>query len=336
LNSLERMRAVLSGRPADRTPNFDIFMRFAARFIGEPLSGYYSDYRVLCDANLAMLDEFGVDVVQAVSDPYREAFDFGAEIEFPEDGPPVCRKPLIAEPSDVQRLRRTSTASGRRMSDRLEAVRFFRESVGGEVPVMGWVEGAFSEAAILRGADRFLSDLNERPDWAADFLEFLGRGQAAFARAQVEAGADLVCVGDAPASRIPPELYRRFVLPHERRIFDAVHEAGGLGRLHICGNTSPLLGDLKTSGADILDLDWMVPLKEARRALGPSTVLCGNFDPLAVMLQGSPADVRGAVQENAKAAGRAFISAAGCEIPDGTPAENLRAQAETLGWKPGS
>jgi MtaA/CmuA family methyltransferase len=335
LNSLDRMRAVMSGKPADRTPNFDIFMQFAARFIGEPLSAYYSDFRVLCEANLAMLDEFGVDIVQAISDPYREAFDLGAEIDFPEDGLPRCTRPLIADPSDVHRLRRTSTASGRRMSDRLEAIRFFRESVGGEVPIMGWVEGALSEAAILRGADRFLVDLVERPDWAEELLDFLSRCQTAFARAQVEAGADLIGVGDALASQISPELYRRFVLPAERQIFDAVHEAGALGRPHVCGNATHLLKDLAASGADILDLDWMVSLKEARRTLGPSAVLCGNFDPVAVMLQGGPADVRKAVRDNLNEGGRAFISAAGCEIPDGTPAANLRAQAEILGWKPG-
>lgn len=329
------MRAVLTGKLPDRTPNFNICTSFAGRFIGEPLNAYYTDFRVLCEAGLAMLDEFGTDCVQTASDPFREAFDYGAEIEFPEDGPPVCKRPLVADPSDIQHLRRMSPASGRRGSDRLEAIRFFRESVGGEVPVAGWVEGVLSLAGILRGADRMLADLTERPDWAGGFLDFLARGQAAFARAQVEAGADLICVGDGLSSRISPDLYRRFVLPGESRIFRAVHESGGLGRLHVCGDTTALLKDLKASGADILDLDAPVSLREARRTLGPAAVLCGNIDIVSVMMKGKPADVRKAVQDSLKDGSRAFISAAGCEIPEATPHANLRAQAETLGWKPG-
>jgi MtaA/CmuA family methyltransferase len=335
LNSIERMRAVLSGQLPDRTPNFNILTTFSVRLIGEPLPSFYTDFRVLCEANLAMLDEIGTDIVQAASDPFREAFDYGAEIDFPEDGAPVCKRPLINDPSDIQHLRRMSPASGRRGSDRLEALRFFRESVGGEVPIMGWVEGVLSVAGILRGPDRLLADLTERPDWAGQFLDFLVRGQAAFARAQVEAGADLVCVGDGLSSRIPSDLYRRFVLPRECRIFDALHEAGALGRLHVCGDTTPLLRDLAVSGADIIDLDGSVSLKEARRTLGPSAVLCGNIDPVTVILKGKPADVRKAVQETLKDGGRAFISAAGCEIPEGSPPANLRSQAETLGWNPG-
>ncbi|MDM7926539.1 MAG: uroporphyrinogen decarboxylase family protein, partial [bacterium] len=153
--------------------------------------------------------------------------------------------------------------------------------------------------------------------------------------AQVEAAPDVVWVGDQLSTRIPPDLNRRFVLPRERRVFDAVHEAGGLGRLHVCGDTTALLKDLWASGTDILDLDAPVSLREARRTLGPAAVLCGNIDTVSVMMKGKPADVRKAVQESLKHGSRAFISAAGCEIPEATPHANLRAQSEALGWKPG-
>jgi hypothetical protein len=61
-------------------------MTFAARYIGQPLSRYYLGYRVLCEANLAVQRDFSLDIVQAISDPYREAADFGLQVEFPEDG----------------------------------------------------------------------------------------------------------------------------------------------------------------------------------------------------------------------------------------------------------
>jgi MtaA/CmuA family methyltransferase len=330
MNSLQRMRAALSGGPADRVCNFNIMMQFASHFIGEPLSGYYQDYTVLCEANIAVLEEFELDIVQAISDPYREAYDFGAEITFPEDGLPVCKRPLISEPSDLNRLRRTSPETGKRMSDRLEAVRFLREAVGDDVPVMGWVEGAVSEAATLRGVNALLTDLVERPEWVKELLSFVADNQVAFARAQAEAGAHIIGLGDSIASQISAALYREFALPHERRIFDAVHDAGALGRLHICGNTTHLLNDMPKTMADIIDLDWMVGLAEARKTCGAQQALCGNFDPVSVMLQGTPAQVRQSVLRNLADGGARFFSAAGCEIPDQTPHPNLRAQAEAL------
>ncbi len=216
------------------------------------------------------------------------------------------------------------------MSDRLEAIRAFRERVGGDVPIMGWVEGALAEAADLRGMVPLLYDLNDRPGWVEELLEFCVELEIGFARAQVSAGADIVGLGDAVASQVSPKMYERFALPYERRIFDAVHEMGALGRLHICGDTSHLLLLMPKSGADIIDIDWMVDLAAAAEAFGNAAVVCGNFDPVAIMLQGTPAAVHSATLGCLIAGGERCISAAGCEIPDGTPHENLRAQAQAL------
>jgi len=89
MNSQERVMAVLNGRPVDRVPNFDIFMTFGPHFIGETLSHYYLDHRVMVEANLALLQEFELDIVQTISDPYREGADFGLKVRFPEDSLPL-------------------------------------------------------------------------------------------------------------------------------------------------------------------------------------------------------------------------------------------------------
>ena len=330
MNSYERMSRRLEGLPVDRPPNFNIMMTFAAHYIGQPLSEYYADHQVLVAANLAVLEAFDLDIVQAISDPYREASDFGAQIEFPVDGLPLCRKPLLADPTDLISLKAPSPESGRRMSDRVEAVRVFREKVGGDVPVMGWVEGALAQAADLRGMLGLLYDLTERPEWVEELLEVCVEVEIAFARAQVAAGADIIGLGDAVASQISPVMYRRFALPHERRIFDAVHEAGALARLHICGDTTHLLDLMPMTGADIIDLDWMVKLGDAADAFGDGPAACGNFDPVSVLLQGSPEQVRRSTLDCLALGGSRCFSAAGCEIPDGTPHENLFAQAAAL------
>jgi MtaA/CmuA family methyltransferase len=367
LTSLQRLRRRLAGDPVDRAPNFDIIMAYGVRHIsasrigasrtsnrpsGVRLRDYYLDYHTLVEMNLAMLEDFSLDIVQAISDPYREACDWGLEVEFPEDDLPMRRKPLLMEPEDITRLKRPDPSTGRRMSDRIEAVRAFKAQVGGSVPVMGWVEGALAEANDLRGDTALLTDLYDRPGWLVDLLEILTEVEIAFARAQVEAGADIIGLGDAIASTISPKMYRAFALPNEQRIFAAVKAMGAIPRLHICGNTTRILPDMAQSGAEIIDLDWMVDFGQAAqlvensrqatssenqgkpaaniRGEDPGIALCGNFDPVQVMLRGTAEEVYNAVRACLEAGGPRCISAAGCEIPIGTPPENIHAQNRAL------
>jgi MtaA/CmuA family methyltransferase len=335
MNSTERVTARLRGLPVDRVPNFDIVMAWAARLTGKPLSGYYLDARVLVEANLRARERCSLDILQAISDPYREAVDFGQEVEFPHDSLPLRRAPLLENPEDLARLRRPDPSAGRRMSDRLEAVRLMKERSAGDVPVMGWVEGALAEANVLRGDTALMMDLYDRPEWVEELLERCVEVAIAFARAQVEAGADIIGLGDAIASQVSPAMYEEFALPCEKRIFDAVHAAGALARLHICGDTSRLLRLMARSGADIVDVDWMVNLGDAAAEFsGHATAPCGNFDPVRVLLNGTEAEVVAAVASNLSVGGPMLISAAGCEVPEGTPEANLRARLVPLGPLP--
>jgi MtaA/CmuA family methyltransferase len=331
MTSLERLHRRMRGEPVDRPPNFDIMMQFAAHYAGHRLSDYYQDYRVLVDANLRTTEAFALDIVQAISDPYRETADWGAHITFPDDDLPLCITPLLADGLDMSHLTTPTPETGRRMSDRLEAVRAFREQVGGSIPIMGWVEGALAELADLRGVPNAMMDLVDEPERLTEALERCVEVEIAFARAQVAAGADIIGLGDAVASQISPAMYERFALPYEQRIFAAVKEAGGIPRLHICGNTSRILHLMAQSGAQIIDIDWMVDMAAAAAAFAETGALvCGNFDPVRVMLQGTPEQVYQATIQCMQLGGSRSISAAGCEIPDGTPHENLHAQARAL------
>jgi MtaA/CmuA family methyltransferase len=330
VNSLERLNHRLRGEAVDRPPNFDILMALAAHHIGQPLSHYYLDHRVLVDANIAVCEDFELDIVQAISDPFREAADFGLEVEFPVDNLPINRKSLIIVTEDIKKLVPPDPTTGPRMSDRLEALRLFREKVGGEIPIMGWVEGALAEAADLRSVYLTMTDLIRHPEWLEELLEICVQVGIAFARAQVQAGADIIGLGDAVASQISPAMYRRFALPYEQRIFQTVHEMGALARLHICGNTSRIIAGMVASGADIIDLDWMVDMQSAARQYGNQVSFLGNVDPVAVMLQGTPAKVYDSTLHCMTVGGPFSISGAGCEIPDGTPVENFHAQSHAL------
>ncbi len=334
MTSTQRLAARLAGQPVDRIPNMTLVMQFAADQIGAPLAQYYQDYHVLCESNFVTAEKYGLDLVDAISDPYRETADFGAQIVFPDDNLPVCREPLIKDLSDVATLPFPDPLRpGSRMRDRVDAIRLFHERVGGQMPVQGWVEGALAEAADLRGVTTLLYDLYDRPEWVETLLEKVTEVAIAFALAQVEAGATIIGLGDAIASQVGPAAYRRFALPYEQRIFEAVRQAGAMARLHICGNTTRLVRDMARSGAQIIDLDWQVDLGAARAVVGevdPAIALCGNFDPVAVLYEGTPDDVRRAVEHCRAQGGPNWLAAPGCEVPRRTPHDNMIALRDAL------
>jgi MtaA/CmuA family methyltransferase len=158
-------------------------------------------------------------------------------------------------------------------------------------------------------------------------FEFTVGMETAFARAQVEAGATLIGVGDAAASLVGPELYARFVLPCEQPLIAGIRAFDVPVRLHICGNTKRIVGGMGQTGADIIDLDFPTPLGHARRAMRERQVLLGNLDPVRGLRDGTPESVDSALAECYRQAGASYICGAGCEVACGTPHANLEAMA---------
>ncbi len=198
---------------------------------------------------------------------------------------------------------------------------------------MGWVEGPAAEAADLRGVGTFLMDLMDDEAFCVDLMDLCVQVGAEFARAQIAAGADTIGIGDAIASQLSPALYERLVQPRERRLIEAVHAAGGFARLHICGDTTRLLPGIAELGADIVDLDHMVDMASARDVLGTGIVLAGNIDPTQVLRAADPQSIHEAMLRTYEAVGNPYMVTAGCEIPSGTPPENLRALCEPVAYR---
>jgi uroporphyrinogen-III decarboxylase len=103
--------------------------------------------------------------------------------------------------------------------------------------------------------------------------------------------------------------------------------------MHICGDITLLLPGLAEVAPDVLDCDRMVNLARARQAMPFGTVLTGNLDPVSDVLRGTPASIRQAVIRAYAEAGNPFFVNAGCEIPSGTPVENLKALCEPISYR---
>lgn len=326
----ERVLAHLQGGRVDHLPLMPITMMFATDQIGAKYRDYATDYRVLAEAQIHTARKFDFDYVSTISDPAREAADLGADIEWFDDQPPAIIETgaRLADKTDLARLEIPDPLGGGRMNDRVNGIALLKEKAGDDKLVEGWVEGPCAEGADLRGINTLMLDFFDDPGFVGDLFEFIIEMELRFASAQAKAGADIIGIGDAAASLIGPKLYKEFVLPHEQKLIDGIHEMGALVRLHICGNTTRLLPWMGRLGADIVDLDWMVSLAEARAASGPDQVLLGNIDPVAVLRNGSPETVTQGLAECHRQAGSRYIAGAGCEVVRDTAEANIRAMTD--------
>jgi len=321
----ERIYATIKGDSCDRPPVTPIFMAWSANFVGRTYRDYYLDGDVLVESQLAVTKAFNLDQISAISDPWREASAYGIEFDYPEEGVGKPNAMLIQGPDDIAKIQPFDVMAAERTKQRVESVRKMASELGETHSVLGWVEGPMAEYSDLRGVEMALMDLMDKPEMYNQAAEVIIPNAISFALAQIEAGADMIGVGDAAASLIAPDMFREFVLPFEKKLFDAIHEAGATVKLHICGNIKNIVGEMAKSGAEMIDVDWMVPLAEARKAVGPEITLAGNFDPAAVLLQGTPQDVAQAAKRCVADAGARFILQPGCEIPPATPENNIRA-----------
>ena len=325
MNSRERYLATLAGHPVDFLPRVPILMQYAAEFIGSNYGEFASDHQVLVDANLVSARHFGIDQMNTMSDPYRETQGFGAKILYERDMVPRCEKHPLEDDFNLSILQRPNPLAAGRMLDRIEAVRLYQMLAGGEYSIMGWVEGPAAEAADLRRLDNFFMDLMEDEEKIGGLMDLCVDVAINFASHQINAGADTIGIGDAVASQVSSDVYERLILPREQRLVGALKQLGAKVRLHICGNITHLLPGIATLGLDVLDVDHMVDLADVRAAVGPRVALGGNLDPVQAVLRSSPEAIRKDLLACYERAGNPFLVNAGCEIPHGTPVENLEA-----------
>ena len=280
MTGYERIKRMTTGQDVDCLPLMPITMMFAADRIGAKYYDYVTDYRVLVEGQLRTAEEFGFDYVSCISDPTREAADCGAALRFFDDQPPAIDESnaRLADKTALATLEVPDPLGGGRMHDRVKAAALFKEKVKNDKVIEGWIEGPCAEAADLRGINTLMMDFYEDPGFVRDLFAFVVEMELRFAEAQVDAGIDIMGVGDAAASLVGPTIYQEFVWPYEKKMIDRLHEMGAGIRLHICGDTRPILDGIGRLGCEIVDLDWMVPVSQAREAMGPDQVLLGNIE----------------------------------------------------------
>lgn len=155
-------------------------------------------------------------------------------------------------------------------------------------PLIGFAGGPFTLASYLieggpsKNHDRTKAMMYGAPELWHELMDRLAGITLAFLRLQVTAGASAVQLFDSWVGAVAPQDYQKYVLPYTKRIFDGLADLG-VPRIHFGVGTGELLGLMGEAGADVVGVDWRVPLDDAALRVGAGKALQGNLDP-AVLL----------------------------------------------------
>ncbi len=326
VTGLQRTLAFINGEDTDRPPFHPIIMRWAAKYSGVKYRDFCLDPHSKCSAMIRCARDFDIDWVTVMSDPWAEASAFGIEVEYPEDNLPVDTGGHFSDAARAAEIKPFKVMDNLRCKNRIAEIREFRKVLGDELFIVGWVEGPVAEYVDLRRASEAAMDLYIEPENAGKAMDAIIESALPFISLQIEAGAHCIGIGDAFCSQIGPDLYEQFAFNRQKKLVDHIHSLGAIAKLHICGNTEAILPLMIATGADIVDIDHLVPsMAGFLPLLGPKQVFSGKADPVSVIQDGTTDTIETTVRKDIKeASGRCIISA-GCEITPGTTAGNMHA-----------
>ena len=276
-------------QPVDRVPVW--FMRQAGRSLPEyralrgegPILDAVAKPELAAELTLQPVRRYGVDAAILFSDIVVPVASIGFGVDVVAGVGPVVERPFRSA-HDLARLRPLEPEVD--IPYVLETVRILAREI--HVPLIGFAGAPFTVASYLvegrPSRDYALTKALMRTEpalWRA-LLDALADMALASLRALVAAGASAVQLFDSWAGALSPEDYREHVLPSSRRVLEGM--AGlGVPRIHFGVGTGELLGLMAEPGADVVGVDWRVPLDEARRRVGPDRAVQGNLDPTACL-----------------------------------------------------
>jgi uroporphyrinogen decarboxylase len=273
------------GEPTPYTPVW--FMRQAGRALPEyrairakaSMLDIIRTPELACEVTLQPVRRYGVDAAILFSDIIAPLVAIGVGIELREGVGPVLDRPFRSE-ADLARLRPLEPEAD--IPYVLETVRLCAAELS--VPLIGFAGAPFTLASYLveggpsRTYARTKALMYGAPDTWARLLDALAQVALASLRAQVAAGAQAVQLFDSWAGQLSPDDYERYVLPASRRVLAGLADLG-VPRIHFGVGTGELLALMADAGADVVGVDWRVPLDVARHRVGPGRSVQGNLDP---------------------------------------------------------
>ncbi len=314
------------------------FMRQAGRYLEEyrrirerhGLLDMFKNPEIAAEVTLQPLKAFPLDAAIIFADILLPLEAMGIELEFVEGEGPVIHNP-VRTGGDVDALRVPDPEE--HFGFLLTSIRWVRAELDGKVPLIGFGGGPFTLGSYMieGGASRnyVLTKrlMYEQPASWNLLMDKLAVMLASYLLAQARSGAEVLQLFDSWAGCLSPADYREYVLPHTRKIFDALRQAGAPS-IHFGTGTADLLPWMREAGGDVIGVDWRTNLDDAWNRIGTDVGIQGNLDPVTLMAPWPI--VRQRAREVLDRAGGqpGHVFNLGHGILPATPVDNVRALVE--------
>jgi uroporphyrinogen decarboxylase len=331
---------LLQAARRERTPYTPVWlMRQAGRYLPEyrairARQGFLELCRnpeAAAEVTLQPIERLGVDGAILFADILLIVEPLDVKLEFAKGEGPVIHRP-VRSAEDVARLAPIDVES--HLGFVFETARRVARALDGTVPLIGFAGAPFTVASYVveGGPSRDYLHVKrlmyEAPAAWHRLMTILADATAAYLNGQIAAGARLVQLFDSWVGALAPDDYRAFVLPHTRRVIQAV--TPGVPVIHFGTGTGGLLPSMREAGGDVIGLDWRVDLDAAWRAVGHDVAVQGNLDP-AVLLADPPTIRARARTILDRAAGRpGHIFNLGHGVLQQTPVDHARALVDAV------
>ena len=285
--------------------------------------------QLAADVTITAAEFLKVDAAIIFADLLLPLEAMGLPFHFSAGEGPVIESP-VRSGADIRRLRTDSAGD---LGYVAEAVNLVAKHFGAKLPVIGFCGAPFTLASYMieGGSSRhYIKTKNLMYSQPQAWDELLGKLVAvtsAYARAQVEAGADVIQVFDSWVGCLSVEDYRHYVLPRTTELIKTL-KASGAPVIYFGTDTSTLLASLKETGADVIGLDWRIPLDEAWKRLGNDVAVQGNLDPVVLFADWKQVKASAARILDRAGGKPGHIFNLGHGILPETPVENVKALAE--------
>jgi [methyl-Co(III) methanol-specific corrinoid protein]:coenzyme M methyltransferase len=321
-----RFLTSLLGGKSDRVPVGNVVSVVTVeqmRMVNAWFPEAHSNPEVMARLAAAGHEILGFDTVMPVFSVVQEAAALGCQIDWgDQDNMPTVRTHPFAETASFRLAEGWLEAPSIQVV--LQALRLLRQRLGDRVAIVGKVMGPWTLSYHMMGVEEFLITTKLDPARSLGSMQALKNVTLTFARAQIQAGADIICLADhATGGMISPSMYRDMLLPLHQEIFAAI---GAPSVLHCCGNTTDRVKFFAESGVDCFHFESQVNLETAVAAARGKMTLMGNINNPTLLLTGSRTDVLRACRQAID--GGVQILSPECAVPLYTPIQNLQALVE--------
>lgn len=326
-------------QPADRVPiALIVDSPWMPGYLGIKHLDYYFDPEVWFRANFRILEEFP-DIIMFPSwwVEYGMAIEpsaLGCRIRFMPDQPP-SQLPAVFRLEDLDQLPGVHYSSDGLMSAALHRYQTQKGRIreaGYTIPVVA-ARGPLATAAFMRGLTQLMLDIADNPSGMQKLLSYTTDVTVGWLKAQAEVVGDSVegvLVLDDVPGLLSRKHYLEFAHPHLKRVFDSFPKAW-VKVYHNDANIGPFVEDLVDVGFDVLNWSHNLDVNEVRRRTAGKICLMGNIPPLEIGTRGTPQEVKTAVRDLLRRAGReGIILSVGGGVSPGMPKTNILAMAEAL------